>query len=385
MVNEIIKTDDKPANNGKEKITFKEWFKKPKNKVIFFLIILIIIVLVAAGYAVYVRYFKKGQNQGNNQQNNLPTINYSKTPEIKKIASKLDGILYPEDVANRHPLAIMVENHPDARPQSGLNKAKVVYEAVTEGGITRFMAIFGPEGAEKVGPVRSARTYYLDWALEYDAFYAHVGGNLDALKLIPTIGLKDLDQFRYGTQAYWREPQAGKATEHTMYTDTSKLWEIAKNNNWDMSANFTALEFKDEAPKEQRPELASATIDFSSPNFKVKWVYDRENNNYKRELAGIAHNDAQSGEQLTAKNIIIQEVQRWYAPTEINEEGWAMKTVGSGKAKILIDGKVYDATWKKDSRNSRTKYYDNNDVELKLNPGNTWVSIVQSETSVVAQ
>ncbi|MCL5794801.1 MAG: DUF3048 C-terminal domain-containing protein, partial [Patescibacteria group bacterium] len=82
---------------------------------------------------------------------------------------------------------------------------------------------------------------------------------------------------------------------------------------------------------------------------------------------------------------IIQEVQRWYAPTEINEEGWAMKTVGSGKAKVLLDGKVYDTTWKKPDRNSRTKYYDNSGTELKLNPGNAWYEIVQSDTSVVTQ
>lgn len=365
-------------------LRFKDWLKTPKGKVYFALMLLSVLVLVSAGYVGYVRYFQKEKLPWENK-NILPAIHITETPEIKKTASSLDGLKYPEDTANRHPLGVMVENHPDARPQSGLDKAKIIYEAISEGGITRFLAIFGPESAPKTGPVRSARTFYLDWCLEYDCFYGHVGGNLDALQLIPTVGVKDLDQFRYGTQAYWREPQIGKATEHTMYTDTDKLWKIAQDNGWDMKANFDSYEFKEDAVKEQRPELASVTIDFSTESYKVKWIYDRESNSYKRELAGMPHKDAISGEQLSAKNVIVQEVQRWYAPTEINETGWAMKTVGSGKAKVFMDGKMYEGTWKKTDRDGRTRFYGTDDKELKFNPGNTWVEIVHSDTTVISQ
>lgn len=384
---EIPKNPLNPVENSKKPgkwVKFKEWLKTPKGKVIFTVIIIGFLILLTAGFVVYDRYFKKDKT-GQASSQNSPGVNFKKEPEVKKATSMLDGIQYPEVVANRHPLGIMIENHPEARPQTGLDKAKIVYEAITEGGITRFMAMYGPESAEKVGPVRSSRTYYLDWCLEYDCFYSHVGGNLDALQLIPKLDINDLDQFKYGTQAYWRVPEKGKATEHTMFTDTDKLWQIAKDNGWNMSSDYTSLEFKTEAPLEQRPELSSITIDFSSPGYKVKWTYDKSSNNYLREMAGVAHNDGVTGKQLTAKNVIVQEVQRWSAVTEINEEGWAMKTVGTGKAKIFIDGKLTDGTWKKTDRNARTKYYGTDGQELSFNPGNTWVAIVPPDISVITQ
>jgi len=363
---------------------FKEWLKTPKGKKIFIIIIVGFLIFAAAGFVVYDRYFKKDKS-GQNTNQNSPGVNFKKEPEVKKATSMLDGIKYPESTANRHPLGIMIENHPEARPQAGLDKAKIVYEAITEGGITRFMAMYGPESAEKVGPVRSARTYYLDWCLEYDCFYSHVGGNLDALQLIPKLGIKDLDQFKYGTQAYWREAEQGKATEHTMFTNTDKLYKIAENNGWSMSSDYTSLEFKTEAPLEQRPELSSVIIDFSGPAYKVKWTYDKASNNYLREMADEPHNDLLTNKQLTAKNVIVQEVQRWNAPTEINEEGWAMKTVGTGNAKIFIDGKVIDGTWKKTNQEARTKYYGTDGKELSFNPGNSWICIVPPDISVTTQ
>ena len=364
---------------------FKEWIKTPEGKKKFIILIILLVVIAILAVAIYLRYFSKEKTAIKNIEI-LPAITKTeKPPEPKKIASGLDGVKYTEDVANRHALAIMIENHPEARPQSGLEKAKVIYEAITEGGITRFMALFGPESASKVGPVRSARTYYVDWDSEYDGFYAHVGGNIDALDLIKELDVKDLDQFKYGTQAYWREPQAGKATEHTMYTDTDKLWKIAENNEWDMKSSFDSFEFKDDAPTDQRPASQSIDINFSTPAYNVSWKYDKDNNNYQRSMAGSAHKDAESGNQLTAKNIIIQEVTRWEAPTRINEAGWAMKTVGSGKAKIINDGKVTEGEWKKEKTSSRTIFYDSNGNQVKFDAGVFWYEIVPPGTVITIE
>jgi hypothetical protein len=357
--------------------------KKGKIKILITIIILIILVLLLI--TVYNRYIKhnksatvastitdifKGQENNSTNQNEL---------------SKLDNLSYSKDTANRHPLAVMIENHPDARPQSGLGSASVVYEAIAEGGITRFMAVFGPNAPEKVGPVRSARTYYLDWALEYDAFYSHVGGNIDALDLIPQIGIKDLDQFRYGTEAYWRIPQAGKATEHTMYTNAVKLYNIANNNKWNMSSNFAPNSFKDDLPKDQRPTSQSVNINFSSESYDVNWVYEPNNNVYLREMAGAPHKDALTNEQIKAKNIVIQEVNRQAVITRINENGWKMNTVGSGKARVFIDGKETEATWKKADRNSRTKFSDTSGKEIEFDAGATWYEIVPPETPITVK
>jgi len=363
-------------------IKFKFWVKTPEGKKKFILILVFSIIILALFITIYLRYFSNKTNSDSTKSSNIFPGKTDETPTIKTTVSLLDGLKYNEDISNRHPLAVMIENHPDARPQSGLDKAKIIYEAIAEGGITRFMTIFGPDSASKVGPVRSARTYYLDWALEYDAFYAHVGGNIDALDLIPKIGIKDLDQFRYGTEAYWRVPQAGKATEHTMFADTDKLYSIAKNNKWDMTANFTPLSFKDDVKTELRPTTQSVTINFSTNTYKVKWQYNNDDNNYERYMAGIAHKDAVSGKILTAKNVIIQEVNRQPAVTRINEQGWTMQTTGTGKAKIIIDGKVIDGTWKKKDRNSRTTFADNNGDEIKFNAGTTWYEIVPPGTDV---
>lgn len=351
-----------------------------KKKVIMTIGVIIVLLL---GISIYDRYFSHGSpilNIGGGQlfSGNLSS---NSAPEEKKVISQLDGSLYLQDDAQRHPLAIMIENHPDARPQSGLDKASIVYEAIAEGGITRFMAVYGPNVATKIGPVRSARTYYLDWALEYDAYYTHVGGNIDALDLIPKIGIKDLDQFRYGDRAFWREPQAGKATEHTMYTNGEKLYEIASQNKW-KDSSFTPMSFKENPPKESRPATNSISIDFSTDSYKVKWVYNPENNNYDRSMAGSAHFDGVSKSQLIANNIVIQEVNRTATVTRINENGWTMDTIGSGNAKIVHDGKVTEVTWKKTDRNSRTKFFGKDANEIQFNPGVTWYEIVPPGTAV---
>ena len=133
----------------------------------------------------------------------------------------LDGVMTDKESSQRHPLAIIVENHPDARPQAGLTKASVVYEAIAEGGITRFLAVFGTNQADKVGPVRSARTYFVNWAEGYNAFFGHVGGNMDALDKIKADKVYDLDEFAFGND-YWREG-TGVAIEHTAFTSTENL------------------------------------------------------------------------------------------------------------------------------------------------------------------
>lgn len=354
---------------------FKLWAKTPKGKRIIVFSILTIIVLSVAGYIVYERYFKKDIIEP--KTSNL-TIDVKKEPVEEKVVSNLDGLKYAKDIANRHPIAVMVENHPDARPHAGLDKASIVYEVEAEGGITRFMAIFGPQDASMVGPVRSARTYYLDWALEYDAFYAHCGGNMDALDLIPQIGIKDINQFQYGEQAFWRENEY-KDIEHTMFTDTHKLRDIAKNNGWETStSDFTQFKFKTDAEENARGLSQKVYVNFSSDLWNVIWDYDPATNSYKRTMAGTPHTDRISGNQLIAKNIIVQQVNRSLTTTRINEVGWAMDTVGSGQAAVFMDGKKIDASWEKTSRNDRTRFYDPSGEEIKFNPGQTWYQIVPS-------
>lgn len=339
--------------------------KKKLKPTTIVLIVVLALILVFAGYVVYKRYFAKDKT----------AISVKKaTPAT--VANKLDGRQVDSSVANKHPLAIMIENHPEARPQTGLDKASIVYEAITEGGITRFMTVYGPYAADKVGPVRSARTYYIDWVAELNAFYAHCGGNLDALDKIKADGILDLDQFALGDAAYWREPKAGIATEHTMYTSTEKLYKYAfDEKKWSREGDFTSLKFS--TTKAATPlEGQKIAIDFSAPAYLVNWQYDKTKSLYLRSLAGQAHNDKDSGAQLGSTNVIIQSVERQEAPTAINEQGWAMKTVGTGKAMVFSQGKQITGTWSKTDRTSRTTFLDESGQEITFAPGQFWIEIV---------
>jgi len=361
---------------------FVQKLKTPEGKKKLALSIAFIVVLIVLGWVIYARYFQKTISEP--KKNTDTVIDVKKGTVEEKEESKLNGLSYVKSKANRHPIAIMIENHPEARPQVGLDKAQVIYEAEAEGGITRFMALYGAEDANKIGPVRSARTYYVDWDYEYDAFYAHVGGNADALSLIKQLGVKDLDQFTYGTQAYWRENE-NKATEHTMYTDTDKLRNIAKDNGWNTStSDFSAFKFKNDIAKEQRPEKQIIHVNFSSDLYNVKWEYDRNENMYKRYMAGELHKDRITNEYLKTKNIIVQYVNRSLT-TNGNESAWIMETVGEGQAIVFFDGKKIDATWKKPTLNDRTRYYDPAGAEIIFDRGNLWYEILPVNAVVTTE
>jgi len=297
----------------------------------------------------------------------------------KKIVSPLDGMAYTSDVANRHPLAVSVENHPDARPQSGLSRASVVYEAITEGGITRYLAVFGPQDASEIGPIRSARLYFMDYVKEFDAFFAHAGGNEDALAKISDYAIKDIP---HSNSFYYRDDKGRNvASEHTLYANTEKLYKYATAQGFDINtSSYEKMKFKTDGPAVNPGK--GVQINFSSDSYAVRWQYDPVANIYSRFLAGKEDTDRNNGEQVKAKNIIIQTVDRTFQPTgSYGSQNYVFQNLGSGKAWVVRDGQVIDATWKRATLTSRTKYFDANQIEIEMNPGNSWYEIVPPEVS----
>lgn len=341
-----------------------------------------------------------------------------KRPDLPRTEEcPINGAMYsvPERDAwqQRRPLGVMIENSKAARPQSGLSSADVVYEAVAEGGITRFMGVFYCQDADFVGPVRSARTYYLDWISEYGVFplYAHVGGAntsgpADALGQIEKYGwggFNDLNQFSIGFPTYYRDyERLGKdtATEHTVYSSPAKLWDYAakkrkltnlavdpftdKEGAWD--ASFVKWTFKEDLPLDQRPLAFSAEFNFSNTNssylsdYVVNWQYDKTSNSYLRTNGGVSHQDLNTKQQLLAKNVVIQFMAMSIADDGYNEDGHGSHTLyadkGAGKAQFLMDGKAVTGTWKKKDRTSRTQFFDDKGVEIKFNRGLIWIEIL---------
>lgn len=324
----------------------------------------------------------------------------------KTEASPLNGVLYSKEqmtyLSKRRPLGVMVENHTEARPQSGLSSADIVYEAVAEGGITRFLAVFwGVFDDFVTGPIRSARVYYLDWILEYDALYAHVGGAntpgpADALGQILELGIKSLNQFSVGFPTYWRDYERLErrvATEHTVYSTVDKLWEKAKERGWEAiddegkawDENFISWKFKEDAPLLKRPENARIEFNFweGYGEYLVRWEYDKSTNSYKRLNGGDVHKDFNNKQQLAAKNVVILFVTERSANDDYPGNVHLLYgIVGQGKAMVFRDGEEIIGTWTKGKKTARTIFYDQKGGEIEFNRGPIWIEILPIGTEV---
>lgn len=318
----------------------------------------------------------------------------------------LNGQLYSVAERNawegRTPLAVMIENHPEARPQSGLSKADVVYEAVAEGGITRFMGMFycGVQAEDTIlAPIRSARTYFIDWASSYQSpLYVHVGGaNLpgptDALGQLEQYGWagrNDLNQFSIGFPTFARnynrvELAAGEtlATEHTMETSTERLWKYTADNrkitSWTGANAFKPWAFKEDGSEKGSNTSISHFFWDGYNDFKVDWVYDAATNTYARSMGGEAHLDQNTKEQVRAKNVVIMFMSE---KGPINENKHMLYgTIGTGPALIFQDGKVIEATWGKTSREGALTFTARG-KDVPLNRGLTWISALATGTDV---
>lgn len=329
----------------------------------------------------------------------------------------LNGAMYSKEQKEwwekHRPLGVMIENHEDSRPQSGLSYADVVYEAVAEGSITRFLAVFYCRDGGIVGPVRSARTYFLDWISEYGdhPLYTHVGGancnrttgsgcgsgaKADALGQINEYGwalYNDLSGFSLGFPDFVKYPtRTGRevATEHTVYSKTTNLWKIGEKRgltnineeeeSWDKQ--FVSYSFKDDASLSERPVTQSIHVEHwkGYSAYFVDWEYDRANNVYKRSNGGKPYIDRNNNKQLTAKNIVVLFMEESNANDGYEDNVHLLyKNKGTGKGIVLMDGKETDIKWRKDGRFGRTLLFDQSGSAIKFNRGNIWFEILPTE------
>lgn len=366
----------------------------------------------------------------------LLTSSNSVTPvtnsEVKNTRSKIDtsapkteeciinGKMFTKAEASiwsgRRPIVAMIENHVDSRPTQGLSKADVVYEAVAEGGITRYMGIFycGAAAQETIiAPVRSSRIYYIDWASEYGSYpvYMHVGGANDfagygdtakdvrALETLATIGWRvqggnDFDTtFDSGYPVFYRDPERlghEIAYEHQMVANLDKAYEQAekrgfgatdaKGNPW--SEVFVPWRFVDAA---QETDAKAMSISFSfwdnQPDYDVAWKYDARKKVYLRDDGGKPSVDLEyDNEQLSASNVVVQLVKE-RGPVDRNKHMF-YTTTGTGKAIIFQGGNAITGTWSKKSRTDRTRFYDANGKEIGFVRGVTWIEAIPAGNTV---
>lgn len=303
----------------------------------------------------------------------VPTATPEPTPV--PVPAPLTGVLVPPDVARRHPIAVMIDDIRAARPQSGLSSADVVWHAPAEGGIPRYMAIFQSTLPESIGPVRSARSYYIAWAAEWKALYAHSGGSPQALATLRSKGngqyVYDANEFRYGGR-YFHRIRTRRAP-HNVYTDGATLRKLAKVRKAKDGAYQPVWQFAPDAPLEDRPYGGSITIRY--PANLITYRYARSDNTYKRSVTGEGKQfDAANDVRIAPKNVVIMYVN--FTPIGDRKHRLEADLIGSGKATVFTNGRRIDGTWKKSSMTKPTIFYDRSGQPVTLTAGQTFVQVI---------
>jgi hypothetical protein len=377
--------------------------------------------LLSTGASLAIFYYLKGEPT-------LPSLSSSGLEDARsKIGADapkteecpINGAMYTKEEKaiweTRRPIAAMIENHSDARPQSGLSRADVVYEAVAEGGITRFLTIFycGAAASDvSIAPVRSARVYFIDWAYAYgkNPIFMHVGGANDyagsgdtakdarALELLETLGWRvpkgnDFDTtYDSGYPVFWRNYERldhPVATEHTMmasldaaYLEAQKRGFGAKDSkgvSWD--ANFKPWLFTDGKSMSQTVKEISFGFWSNKPEYDVSWKYDPINNNYLRSNGGAPHMDLETNTQLSAKNVAIIFTKE--KDSVDRNKHVLYTTLGSGEALVFQNGETINATWEKDARGDMITFKDEKGKEISfVRGGPIWIEVLATGTKV---
>lgn len=297
------------------------------------------------------------------------------TPQTKTVPSTLSGLPVDPSVNKRTVTGVMIENSMDSRPQSGLGQASVVFEAIAEGGITRFLALYQDTAPDNVGPIRSARPYYIEWNLGFDAGYAHVGGSPEALADIKAWGVRDLDQFA-NSGSYHRV--SSRAAPHNVYTSIAALNQLEVNKGWTTS-KFTGFARKPKEAPAKVPTAKSIDLRLSGPLYNVHYDYAPASNSYARSEGGALHIDANTNSQISVKVVVAMVV-----PYGIAADGHhsTYGVVGSGPVSIFQDGTVTTGTWTKTAGPSQITFADAAGKPIKLNPGITWLTAVGNPANI---
>ncbi len=331
------------------------------------LIFAIASLLLSSGLIIFALLYQKPKIQTVPQSNSTEKTSVALT--APKFFSPLTGIEVADMAATTKQVrAIMIENSPDARPQSGIKDAGIVFEAIAEGGITRFLCLYQETRPGLIGPVRSLRPYYVDWLAPFDASVSHVGGSLNALNEIRNGTYKDIDQFFNGG-FYWRATD--RYAPHNVYTSSDKLDELNNKKGYTTS-NFTGFPRKAEGPS-TAPNVTKINIDISYSLFNVHYDYNPATNSYNRSEGGQGHSDREAG-AISPKTVIVMKVpmHRGF------EDGYReqMDTIGNGQAFVFQDGTVTEVGWSKPTRKAQITFKDGAGNIVPLNPGQTWISII---------
>ncbi|MDP3986168.1 MAG: DUF3048 domain-containing protein [Candidatus Veblenbacteria bacterium] len=329
-------------------------------------------ILVASGSAIWLSSLQQSRYQ---VKAALPLT----TPPTLTARAPLTGLPVTAEAAARRPWVVVVENFVTVRPQSGLSAADIVFESPTEGGITRLLTIYQSQLPTTVGPVRSARSYFNDWARPFAPLYSHSGGSDRALQQLRTGygGITDVNEFANGA-AY--ERNTSLTPPHNLFTTPERFFSYAREHEFELESLTPNLTFATTLPA--APSTNSITLPYLPQEYEVQYLYQPTLGTYQRLVDGTTQLDATTNQVLAVKNVVVVFTDIDPIPGDpllrVN-----LRTLGQGEARLYTGGKVYQGTWRKTTLDSMLEFVDANGQTLPLQPGNTWIAILDSSQAAL--
>lgn len=342
------------------------------------LIIILVLVIIGAGVLLGVKMLGKNEpanGTANNEQQATPEP--EPEPEPKTFAG------------NDRPIAVMIDNNTNAWPHSGIDKAYIVYEIIVEGGETRLMALFKGQDIDEIGPIRSSRHYFLDYAMENDAIYTHFGWSPQAQSQISSFGINNISGQAYDsgssrseTSKFWRSPS--RNAPHDAYTNTDKLLAIAEDKGYrTTSTKDSVLNYVvDEVLLEEGQVAETVSIPYSGSSNVIRYEYDEETKTYVRYSKGEKQVEAKSKKDITVKNIIITFAENTLLNDGSGKGRQDVKTVGTLDGYYITNGKAIKIECVKSARDEQTVYQDLEGNEIEVNDGNTYIQVCPKNAKV---
>jgi len=306
-----------------------------------------------------------------------PTVEPESEPvPVSKYICPLTGTEVEQEADIKYrPVAVMIDNERSARPQSGITEADIVFEMPVEGNITRYMAVYHHTPSEKIGPVRSARPYFIDKALELGAIYVHCGGSPQALKDIKDLKVDAFDDLA-GTPVYWRSTD--RKMPHNLYTNTKFIREVAQTKKIEKDTAPDYFKFSDEFIIPDGGNGSKVVINYDK-SYKVSYIYNNDEKVYYRQINGENMKDKENKADIKTTNIIIEKV----GVKVLDSAGrLAVNNIGKGRGYLLTGGKLIEIEWNKSSRSGKTVYKNLKGEEVTINKGITWVQVVPDYTKI---
>lgn len=348
------------------------------KKTMILLIVLAILVVIAGGLLIYKIVSNKKAVPVIEDANNSETENSGALVVQQQKNIKIFN-------GNDRPIAVMIDNHSGAWPQANLNKAYMVYEIVVEGGETRLMALFKGQNLEKIGPVRSSRHYFLDYALENDAIYVHHGWSPQAKSDISSLGVNNINGIQESSSNFWRVKD--KSAPHNLFTSTESILKIAERKGYSKTSNKkSVLNYVSNEVEMPSTAVNATSVTIPHSNLQtVKYEYDEQSKTYKRYARNKLQTDYITGEPVTTKNIIITMCENYTLDDSENKGRQGLKDIGIFKGYYITDGKAIEIECTKNARDEQTVYKDLNGKEIEVNDGNTFVNICPTDAKLVIE